>query len=208
MTSNPLSFILVRVICISWRNIYLNPLPIFKLDFWVFKLLSCRSSLYTLDASLLSDTWIANIFSLILWIIFFLFFRIFIDYAIIVVPCPPLHSTPSCLPPSHIPLESSCPWVIHISSLASTSPILFLPSPCLFSTYHLGYLFSVPFPLLSPSHSPVDNPPCELHFCDSVPVLVVFSSFLFFGLVVDSCEFIVILLFIFLIFFFFLDKSL
>ena len=109
MTSNPLSFILVRVICISWRNIYLNPLPIFKLDFWVFKLLSCRSSLYTLDASLLSDTWIANIFSLILWIIFFLFFRIFIDYAITVVPFPPLHSTPSYpLPPSHIP-----PPILH-----------------------------------------------------------------------------------------------
>ena len=82
--------------------------------------------------------------------------------------------TPSCPPPpSHIPPYSSCPWVIHISSLASTFSILFLPSPCLFSTYHLCYLFSVPFPALSPSHSPVDNPSCDLHFCGSVPVLVV-----------------------------------
>ena len=76
------------------------------------------------------------------------------------------------LPPTFSPC-SSCPWVTHISSLASTFPILFLPSPCLISTYHLSYLFSVPFPPLSPSHFPVDNPPCELHSCDSVPVLVV-----------------------------------
>ena len=103
------------------------------------------------------------------------FFKyIFIDYAITVVPFPPLHSTPSGPPPpSHIPPYSSCPWVIHISSLASTFPILFLPSPCRFATYHLCYLFSVSFPPLSPSHSPVDNPPCDLHFCGSVPVLVV-----------------------------------
>ena len=84
------------------------------------------------------------------------------------IPLHPEHPLPPILPPF-----SSCPWVVHISSLASTFPILFLPSPCLFSTYHLCYLFSVPFPLLSPSHSPVDNPPCDLHVCDSVPVLLV-----------------------------------
>ena len=39
-----------------------------------------------------------------LYFLFFLFFDIFIDYAIRVVPFPPLHSTPSCPPsPSHIP---------------------------------------------------------------------------------------------------------
>ena len=74
-----------------------------------------------------------------------------------------LHSTPF----------SSCLWVLHISSLASPFFILFLTSPYLFCTYHLCYLFSVPFLPLSPSHSPVDNPPCDLHFCGSVPVLVV-----------------------------------
>ena len=84
------------------------------------------------------------------------------------IPLHPAHLLPSTFPP-----YSSCPWVIHINSLASIFPILFLPSPCLFSTYHLRYLFSVPFPPLSPSHSPVDNPPCDLHFCGSVPVLVV-----------------------------------
>ena len=53
------------------------------------------------------------------------------------------------LPPTFVPF-SSCSWVIYISSLASTFPI-FLNSPCLFSTYTLCYLFSVPFPSLSPS---------------------------------------------------------
>ena len=83
-------------------------------------------------------------------------------------PLRPAHPLPPIFPP-----YNSCPWVIHISSLASTFPIQFLPSPCLFSTYHLCYLFSVPFPPLFPSHSPVDNPSCDLHFCGSVPVLVV-----------------------------------
>ena len=104
----------------------------------------------------------------------FYYFNIFIDYAIIVVPFPPfpqLH--PAHLLPPTFPPYSSCPWVILISSLASTFPILFLPSPCLFFTYHLCYLFSVPFPPLSPSHSPIDNPPCDLHLYGSVPVLVV-----------------------------------
>ena len=80
----------------------------------------------------------------------------------------PAHPLPPTSPP-----YSSCPWVILISSLASTFPTLFLPSPCLFSTYHLCYLFFVPFLPLSPSHSPIDNPSCDLHFCGSVPVLVV-----------------------------------
>ena len=51
-------------------------------------------------------------------------------------PLHPAHPLPPTFPP-----YSSCPWVIHISSLASTFPTLFLPSPCLFSAYHLCYLF-------------------------------------------------------------------
>ena len=86
-------------------------------------------------------------------------------------PLTPLHPAHP-LPPT-FPTYSLCPWVILINCSASTFPILFLPSPSLFSTYHLCYLFSVPIPPLSPSHSSVDNPSCDLHFCDSVPVLVV-----------------------------------
>ena len=104
----------------------------------------------------------------------FFFLIYFIDYAVSVVPLSPFipllpeHPLPPTFPPF-----SSCPWVIHINSLPSTFPMLFLPSPCLSSTYHLCYLFSVPFTPLFPSHSPVNNPLCNLHFCGSVPVLVV-----------------------------------
>ena len=108
----------------------------------------------------------------ILTISFIYIYIFFIDYAITVVPFPPLHSTPSFTPiPSHIPPYSSCPWVIHISSLASTFPILFLPSPYFLPTIYATY--SLYLSLLSPSYFPVDNPPCDLHFCGSVPVLVV-----------------------------------
>ena len=128
------------------------------------------------------------------------------------VPLCPAHP----LLPALLPF-SSCPWVVHISSLVSIFPILFLTSPCLFSTYHPFMLLfictfspSVSLPLPTP-HSTADNLPYDLHFCDSVPVLVVclvcFCFCFFLGLVVNSYEFVVILLFIFLIFFF-LDKSL
>ena len=92
------------------------------------------------------------------WYLFYFIFpalyflkNIFIDYAITIDPFPaftPLH--PAYPLPPTFPPYSSCPWVIHISSLASTFPILFLSSPCLFSTYHLLYLFSVPSPLSPP----------------------------------------------------------
>ena len=107
-----------------------------------------------------------------LFCLFLFFLKIyFIDYAITVVPLSPF--IPSAwLTPSHL----HSPPLVHvhvsyISSLASTFPILFLTSFCIFSTYHLCCLFPVPFLPFSPS--PTDNPPCDLHFCDSVPVLVV-----------------------------------
>ena len=94
------------------------------------------------------------------------------------LPFIPFHPAP-LLPPAFLPL---CPWVIHISSLASTFPMLFLPSPCPISTYHLCYLFSVPFLPLSPSHSPVDNPPCDLPslwFCSCSSCLLTLLLFWF-----------------------------
>ena len=109
-------------------------------------------------------------------------------------------------PHSPFPPFSSCPWVIHTSSLASTFPILFLPSPCLSSTYHL---FSVPFP----SFSPLTPLLITLHVISISVILFLFqlfAQFVFgfgFGSVFNNCEFVVILLFVFLIFFF-LDKSL
>ena len=98
-----------------------------------------------------------------------------LDYAITVVPIfPPLPASilyPHSLWQS-LPL-SSCPWVVHISSLASPFPIPFLTSPCLFCAYQLCFLFPVLFPQFSPLPHHTDNPPCNLHFCYSVPILVV-----------------------------------
>ena len=122
------------------------------------------------------------------------------------LPFIPLHPEPPLQPA--LPHLSSCPWVVHVSVLAYPFLLLFLTSACLFCTYHLCFFFPVSFPTLSPL--PADNPPCDLHFCDSVPVLVVWFVCLLacFSSVADSCEFVVILLFIVLIIFFFLDKSL
>ena len=74
-------------------------------------------------------------------------------------------------PTSTFPPLSSCPGVIHRSFLASTFPILFLNSPCLFCTYHFFYLFSALFPPLSPSHFPTDNP---LHMISISVILFLF----------------------------------
>ena len=106
--------------------------------------------------------------------------HIFIDYAITVVPIIP-HFSPSVryppFPPASPPTHtlSSCPWVVQVTFLVSPFPILFLTSPCLFCTYHLYFLFSVPslFPHSPPTPFLLINPPYDLHFCDSVPVLVV-----------------------------------
>ena len=60
------------------------------------------------------------------------------------------------------------------------------------------------------SESPIDNPPCDLHFCGSVPVLVVCLVFFCCGfrcgwlITVSLLSFAVHIFFIF----FFLDKSL
>ena len=79
----------------------------------------------------------------------------------------PSHTLPQALP--HL---SSGSWVIHISSLASTFPILFLLSPAYFVlTIYITY--SLYLSSIFPPPPPADNPPCDLHFCGSVPVLVV-----------------------------------
>ena len=46
-----------------WRNVYSDPLSIFKLGYMPFLILSCKSSLYILDKSPLSNIWFINNFS-------------------------------------------------------------------------------------------------------------------------------------------------
>ena len=104
-----------------------------------------------------------------------------------------LHSPPPAF--TRLSLQS---WVIHVSSLASPFPILFLTFPCLFYTYH-SLLIPCTLSLILP-----------LQVISISVILFLFWLFPivfgFLGSVLDSCEF--ILLFIFLILFFFLDKSL
>ena len=94
---------------------------------------------------------------------------------------------------------SSCLWVVHISSLTSLFPTQFLTSPCLFYAYQLCFFF----PVLPPPHSFPPPPPywkpslwsrfLWFHSCSSC---LLSFCLCFLGSLVDSCEFVVILLFI------------
>ena len=114
------------------------------------------------------------------------------------LPFVPLHPAPTHQHP--LPPLSSCPWVMHKSSLASPFPILFLTSPCLFYTYQLCFLFPVPFPPFSTFLFPIDMPLDDFHIYDSVSVLLV-CLVRFLDSIVDSCKFIAILTPIFFIIF-------
>ena len=89
--------------------------------------------------------------------------------------------TPLCPvpPPTSVLSLSSCPWVVRISSLAPPL-ILSLTFACLFCIYHLCFLFPVTFTPFSPLPRRSENPPCNLHFCDSVPLLIVCVVFVVF----------------------------
>ena len=79
--------------------------------------------------------------------------------------------------PPAFPLHlSSCPWVMRVSSLASSFPIPVLTSPCIFCSYQLCFLIPTPFP---PFSFPADNLPNDPQTYDSVPVLVVYLIFVF-----------------------------
>ena len=93
------------------------------------------------------------------WNSFFLYFLklYFTDYASTVVlifpPLPAPSSTPHSLRQSiHL---CSCPWVMHVSSLATPFPILYFTSPWLFCNYIfvlLNPFTSSPIPPQPPSH--------------------------------------------------------
>ena len=94
--------------------------------------------------------------------------------AITVVPISPL--PPSTQPhplPQAIPHHCSCPWIIHISSLATPFPILYFASLWPFCNYLfvlLNPLTSSPIPLYP---LPSGNHQNALHIYDSVSVLLV-----------------------------------
>ena len=57
------SFTCLSFVYLVWKNVYSVPLPIFKLGYLEFLLLSCMSSLYILDINSLLEMWFVNIFS-------------------------------------------------------------------------------------------------------------------------------------------------
>ena len=117
--------------------------------------------------------------------------------------CPTPPSTP--IPSSHPPL-SLCPRVMYINSLVTPFPMLFLTSPYFVPT-NLCLLIPAIFPPFSIFCLPTDKPLNDLHIHDSVPVLLV-CLICYLDPIIDSCEFIAILMFIILIIFFFLYNSL
>ena len=56
-------------------------------------------------------------------------------------------------------------WLLHFLYYSQPPPVYFVPT--IYTTYSL-YLF----PFSPPPPPATANPPCDLHFCDSVPILV------------------------------------
>ena len=143
-----LNSLLIKLIGFKWGTLFVDDIPfletlhlnlnsfIFLLNLFFEALVNKKKGIseHWTFSSLLFKKYILLIMLLKLWHFFLNFVPL--------CPAPPL-------PPTFAHL-SSCPWVVHISSLASTFPTLFLTSPCLSSTYHLCYLFPVPFPPFSP----------------------------------------------------------
>ena len=68
-------------------------------------------------------------------------------------PRPPIPLCPVLRLPPAIPHLSSCPWVIHIGSLASPFPILFLtPVYFVFTNYVSYSLYLIPHSPPLPPH--------------------------------------------------------
>ena len=124
--------------------------PLVNYRIWKYFLLFCGFYFYFLHI-------IICIKKLLIYLIYFLKYILLImllqlsPFFLPFIPPLPCNHLPSSIP---LPL-SSCPWVIHISSLASPFPILFLTSPCLFCTYKLCFLFPVSFTSFTPLSLPM-----------------------------------------------------
>ena len=105
--------------------------------------------------------------------------------------CPPPPSTPNSLQWSH--LLCSCPWVMHISYLATPFPILFLTCPCLFYNYQFVFFNPFTFSPIPQDCLPTGHHSNVLHFYDSVSVLQV-CLVCFLDSIVDSYVFVAIVI--------------
>ena len=86
--------------------------------------------------------------------------------------CPSLPSTLHSL--RQFPHHCSCPWVMHINSLATPFPILYFTSPWLFC----NYLFVLPNPLTSHSFSHT-SPPISLSLTFGILIMMCLEVDLF-----------------------------
>ena len=113
----------------------------------------------------------------------------FIDYAITVVPFPPLYYLPPCTPPpTHIPPLQfmSMGHTYKFFGFYISYTILNLP----LSLFYLQFMLLIlcTFNPIYPIPFPTDNPPCDPYFCDSVLLLVLcLFCFCFLGSIIDSC---------------------
>ena len=114
------------------------------------------------------------IFKYILLIMLLQLYHFFLPFILLCHEPPPTSiSQPQFMPMCH---------TYKFFNFSISHTILNLP----LSVLYLSFTLLIPctfFPILS--HPPADNHPCDLHFCDSVPVLVVclvcfFLFFLFF----------------------------
>ena len=119
-------------------------------------------------------------------------------------PCPPPFNNPHSL--SLSPHHCSCPWVIHVSSLATPFPILEFISHGYSVTTYLYFLIPSPLHPFSPTPLPSGNHQNVFCIYDSTSVLPV-CLVCFLDSIVHRYIFFAILLFIVLIFYF-LSKSL
>ena len=140
--------------------------------------------------------WYVNKFLKYILLIMLLQLFQFFPFALL-YPAPPI---PSSNPPTIVHVHGSC-----VGSLAAPFPILYFISPQLFCNCRFVLLF--PSPLHALSHTPFSsgNHQDALHIHDSVSVLLVCLVW-FLDSIVDRYVIIAILLFI--VFIFFLNKSL
>ena len=85
-------------------------------------------------------------------------------------PTPPGTPLPSSNPPP--PQFTSMGRAYKFFGLTISYTFLNIPLSVLYLPIHTSYSLHL-FPHSPSSPFPADNPPCDLHFCDSVPVLVV-----------------------------------
>ena len=98
-------------------------------------------------------------------------------------PFPPFNPLHPALPPPFTPTPQfmSMGRTYNFFGFPTSYTILNLS----LSILYLQFLLPIPctFPPFSPLTNPTDNPPCDLHFCDPLPVLVVCLDCFYFSFI-------------------------